>query len=157
AARAAFVAPGMGLCATLGNTSGRLSDGSLASGGPPLAMAYGSRPSHDGIHGVRRDGPDALRALHGHVGHQGLRRSLGHRAYASPVDEARIVPLVDTTADEKEDFNMRKRTSTPGILDMPQHAVSTSASGELSRRYFCQASAVGLMAGAIATGKLTSP
>ena len=52
---------------------------------------------------------------------------------------------------------MRKRTSTPGIFDTPKHAVATSASGGLSRRHFCQASAVGLMAGAIATGTLTGP
>ena len=52
---------------------------------------------------------------------------------------------------------MRKRTSTPGIPDTYQHATVTSASDGLSRRHFCQASAAGLMAGAIATGTLTGP
>jgi len=50
---------------------------------------------------------------------------------------------------------MRKRTSTPSILDAHKHATATS--GELSRRHFCQASAAGLLAGVIATGTLTSP
>src|SRR5215470_2636113 len=54
----------------------------------------------------------------------------------------------------KEDSNMRKRTSTPGILDAHKHAAATS--GWLSRRHFCQASAAGLLAGVIATGTLTS-
>src|SRR2546428_1754086 len=120
-------------------------------------MADGPRPGHDGMHGVRRDGPAALRALHGHVGHQCLRHSLGHRAHASPVDEARVIPWRTLLQTRKEDSNMRKRTSTPGILDTPKYAVATSASGGLSRRHFCQAGAAGLMAGAIATGTLTDP
>src|SRR5262245_17575374 len=47
---------------------------------------------------------------------------------------------------------MRKRTLTPSISEPHKHA--TSASGGLSRRHFCQASAVGLMASTIATGML---
>ena len=49
---------------------------------------------------------------------------------------------------------MHQRTSTPGIPDTHQHAAATSASGGLSRRHFCQASAAGLMVGAMTTGTL---
>src|SRR5713226_5474499 len=120
-------------------------------------MAHGPRPGHDGAHGIRRDGPDALRALHGNVGHQCLRHFLGHRAHASPLDEARVVPWRTLPQTRKEDSNMHKRTSTPGIPDTHQPAAATSASGGLSRRHFFRASAAGLMAGAIATGTPTGP
>ena len=51
---------------------------------------------------------------------------------------------------------MHQRTSTPGIPDTHKYAAAMSASGRLSRRRFCQASAAGLMVGAMTTGTLAS-